>query len=139
MGVCKIGVPQNGWFIMENPIEMDDLGGKTTIFGTPHIAFSRLRCSIIIDPKRGPPENPQLHRRDVSSQSMARSMAPNHTPKRTKPVEKATKTRDFFFGRATKTLRVRCQVVVVILRMEIYVYIYMIQMVHGFYNKYILA
>ena len=22
----KIGVPQNEWFIMENPIEMDDLG-----------------------------------------------------------------------------------------------------------------
>jgi len=22
----KIGVPQNGWFMMENPIEMDDLG-----------------------------------------------------------------------------------------------------------------
>ena len=30
----KIGVPQISWFIMENPIEMDDLGG-TTIFGTP--------------------------------------------------------------------------------------------------------
>ena len=28
----KIGVPQNGLFIMENPIKMDDLGG-TTIFG----------------------------------------------------------------------------------------------------------
>ena len=22
----KIGVPQNGWFIMENPIKMDELG-----------------------------------------------------------------------------------------------------------------
>ena len=22
----KIGVPQNGWFVMENPIKMDDLG-----------------------------------------------------------------------------------------------------------------
>ena len=22
----KIGIPQNGWFIMENPMKMDDLG-----------------------------------------------------------------------------------------------------------------
>ena len=26
MGVSKIGVPQSGWFIMELPIKMDDLG-----------------------------------------------------------------------------------------------------------------
>ena len=26
VGVSKIGVPQNGWFIMENLIKMDDLG-----------------------------------------------------------------------------------------------------------------
>ena len=26
MGVSKIGVPQNGWLLMENPIKMDDLG-----------------------------------------------------------------------------------------------------------------
>ena len=26
VGFPKIGVPQNGWFIIENPIKMDDLG-----------------------------------------------------------------------------------------------------------------
>ena len=34
----KIGVPQNGWLFMENPIKMDDLGG-TIIFGNTNMGL----------------------------------------------------------------------------------------------------
>ena len=37
MSVSKNRVPQNGWFIVENLIKMDDLG-VTTIFGNIHMS-----------------------------------------------------------------------------------------------------
>ena len=37
--VPKIGVPQNGWFTMENPTRMNDLGGTKT-FGNTHMDVS---------------------------------------------------------------------------------------------------
>ena len=38
----KIWVPQMDGLLMENPIEMDDLGGKPTIFGNIHIMILTL-------------------------------------------------------------------------------------------------
>ena len=36
----NIVVPQNGWFIMENPIKMDDLGGPPLFLKTPKWTFT---------------------------------------------------------------------------------------------------
>ena len=43
----KIGVPQNEWFIMENTIKMDDLGGKPPILETP-ICFFLFSLSQVV-------------------------------------------------------------------------------------------
>ncbi len=39
----KILVPQNAWSIMENPIKMDDLGGKPPLFLVQH-PFADVLC-----------------------------------------------------------------------------------------------
>ena len=45
LGVSKIVGPQNGWFIMENLIKLDDLGG-TTIFGNIHLCLGKSRVLL---------------------------------------------------------------------------------------------
>ncbi len=37
----RIGIPQNGWFTMENPIKMDDLGGPPLFLETPIWKYDR--------------------------------------------------------------------------------------------------
>ena len=42
MGVAKMGVPKNGWFVLEHPINMDDLGGSmgfVDLVSNPNVVF----------------------------------------------------------------------------------------------------
>ena len=52
MGVSKIGVPQNGWFMMENPIKMDDLGVPV---GNTHVWWALFLLLFVEDLKSPPP------------------------------------------------------------------------------------
>ena len=42
----KIGVPQNGWFLMENPVKMDDFG--VSLFSETPILEGILLSSTVI-------------------------------------------------------------------------------------------
>ena len=59
MGVSKNrDIPKKGWFMMEIPIKMDDLGGKPTILGTTYM-FQSYR-SVCFVPFLNRPGSPSV-------------------------------------------------------------------------------
>ena len=57
----KIGIPQNGWFIMENPIKNGWFGGKPTIFGNTHIVSRIFDKHSCLNGLQGRPKVPVAH------------------------------------------------------------------------------
>ena len=79
-----IGVLQDGWFIMENPIEMDDMGGNTPIFGNTHIFTPNPKTSIH---RNFPPGTGLLHRIPAPRRPPGGPCAPPQAPDFEKSTE----------------------------------------------------
>ena len=79
----RIGVPQNGWFIRENPIKMDDLV-VPLFLETPIFImywFPTIRIKSIKSTNRQSPARPQqrlfFFKKNTSNQDMANPRLPN--------------------------------------------------------------